>query len=153
MPPLNLSISALPGTRGIPRLRSNVLRACRLLHPPLRELSIALVDDAQIKRLHLHFLGEGSVTDVLSFPLELDRAGRVLSGEIVVCVPQARRQARRLGTTLADELLLYVLHGLLHLCGWDDRTAADFVAMHAQEDLILQRLGIGRVFAAPGEAP
>jgi probable rRNA maturation factor len=153
MPDLHLSITPNTGIANVSHLRTHLLRAHRLLHPPLRELSLALVDDAGIKRLHRRFLGNNSVTDVLSFPLEFDAAGHVTAGEIVVCVPQARRQARCLGTKPADELLLYALHGLLHLCGWDDRTAGGFAAMHAKEDSILHSLGIGRVFAAPGEAP
>ena len=45
------------------------------------------------------------------------------------------------------EVLLYALHGMLHLCGFDDRTAKDFAVMHEREDDILKKLGVGRVFA------
>lgn len=55
--------------------------------------------------------------------------------------------ARRLGHPMAHELLLYALHGLLHLSGFDDRTDSEFAAMHAREDEILTRLGVGPVFS------
>ena len=47
-----------------------------------------------------------------------------------------------------DEVLLYALHGVLHLCGYDDRTDRDFAAMHRREDEILERLGVGAIFRA-----
>jgi probable rRNA maturation factor len=109
--------------------------------------------------LHEQFLGIAGPTDVLTFPLEEDRRGRVTAGEVVVCVPEARRQAKRNGAGVERELLLYALHGMLHLCGYDDRTAAAFHTMHATEDRILTQLGVGPVFnpgppsAAPSAAP
>jgi probable rRNA maturation factor len=99
-----------------------------------------------ISRLHQRHLGIAGPTDVLTFPIETDRSGRVLFGEIYVCVPVARRRSRELGTQLQRELLLYSLHGLLHLCGFDDRTAVQYQRMHRMEDLILRRLGVGAVF-------
>jgi ssRNA-specific RNase YbeY (16S rRNA maturation enzyme) len=74
----------------------------------------------------------------------------VVAGEVVVCVPYAVRQARRSGAGVKKELLLYALHGMLHLCGFDDRTARDFAAMHEREDEILKAIGVGAVFA-PGQ--
>jgi hypothetical protein len=51
-----------------------------------------------------------------------------------------------------DELLLYAVHGMLHLCGYDDRTDRDFAAMHRREDHILSRLGVGAIFGAGATA-
>jgi probable rRNA maturation factor len=70
----------------------------------------------------------------------------VTSGEVVLCVDEAARQAAEQGHTVAEELLLYAVHGLLHLCGYDDRTPADFAVMHAREDEILTHIGVGRLF-------
>lgn len=84
---------------------------------------------------------------MLTFELDHDDQGRVTSGEVIVCLPEARRQARRLSSTLQKELLLYALHGMLHLSGFDDRTARGYQAMHRKEDQILTRLGVGPVFA------
>ena len=88
-------------------------------------------------------------TDVLTFPLETDATGHTISGEIVVCVPEARRRARENGIPLEREVLLYALHGMLHLIGYDDRTDAGFAKMHRMEDDILTKLGVGPVFRAP----
>jgi probable rRNA maturation factor len=68
----------------------------------------------------------------------------------VVCVPEARRRAAELGNPVRHELLLYALHGMLHLSGMDDRTLRQFRRMHHLEDAILRRLGVGPVFAAKG---
>ena len=95
-------------------------------------------------------MGVAGPTDVLTFPLDVDSRGRATSGEVVVCVPEARRRAREHGHPVERELLLYSLHGLLHLCGYDDRNARDFRRMHRTEDAILTQLGIGPVFR---EAP
>ena len=73
-----------------------------------------------------------------------------MAGEVVVCVPHAVRAARRSGVAARKEVLLYALHGMLHLCGFDDRTDRDFVRMHQREDDILKRLGVGAVFAREG---
>jgi len=123
------------------------LRAAhKLLGARLRELSVALVDDRKITELHARFLGIREPTDVLTFPLEVDRRGRVLAGEVVVCIPEARRRAKELRNPVRNELLLYALHGMLHLCGFDDRTAGGFARMHRMEDSLLSRLGVGPVF-------
>jgi probable rRNA maturation factor len=115
----------------------------------LNELSLALVGDRRMSALHEEFMNVAGPTDVLTFPLDVDARGRALAGEVVVCVPEARRQSKLRNVPVERELLLYALHGLLHLCGYDDRTGADFRAMHRAEDQILTRLGVGPVFAPP----
>jgi probable rRNA maturation factor len=145
---LELAISAASAASAplVPMLRRQLQRAYRLLNPPLKELSVALVGDKQMSELHHEFLGLTGPTDVLTFELEHDSCGRVTSGEIAICVPVARRQARLRGGRAEHEVLLYALHGLLHLCGFDDRTESGFHAMHRREDHILAALGIGPVF-------
>ena len=70
----------------------------------------------------------------------------MISGEVVICVPQARRAAKVHRVRVENELLLYAIHGMLHLAGFDDRTAAQYKRMHHAEDDILARLGVGPVF-------
>src|SRR6476620_5616937 len=89
-----LQISAATGARLVPFLRRNLLRAHAILKPALHEMSLALVGDARMAKLHAQFMGIAGPTDVLTFPLEEDARGRVTSGEVVVCVPEARRRAR-----------------------------------------------------------
>jgi probable rRNA maturation factor len=146
---LDLVINAQLGRAHVAFLRKHLRRAHLLLAPALEDLSLALVSDARMAELHQRFMSIAGPTDVLTFELEHDRGGNVTSGEVVVCVPEARRQARARGIELRMELLLYALHGMLHLCGFDDRTDRGFRTMHRREDDILTALGFGPVYAAP----
>ena len=143
---LVLDISASAGNVHVVHLRKHLLGAHAILKPPLRELSVALVGDARMSDLHERFLCVSGPTDVLTFPLEADARGRVTAGEVVVCVPEARRQARQGKRRVEHELLLYALHGMLHLCGYNDKTPREFRRMHRAEDMILTKLGVGPVF-------
>ena len=146
--PLKLRVKCRTGQKYVPYLREYLRQTHALLRPSLAELSLALVGDATMSRLHQQFLGMAGPTDVLTFELEHDAVGNVTSGEVAICVPEARRQARQRKGPVERELLLYALHGMLHLSGFDDRTAAGFRTMHRTEDDILTRLGVGPVFAA-----
>jgi len=142
----DLKITARAGRAHVAFLKKMLGRAHGLLRSRLRELSVALVADAQMSELHGRFMHKPSPTDVLSFPLEEDSRGRATSGEIVINVSQALRESRRRGIALQNELLLYALHGMLHLKGLDDRTDPQYRRMHALEDCILTQLGVGAVF-------
>jgi rRNA maturation RNase YbeY len=143
---LRIAITAQCGTAYAGFLRSKVRLAHGRLKSPLSELSMALVGDRQMSELHERFMSIPGPTDVLTFPIELDKKGLAISGEIVICVPEARRRAPEQGNSLSNELLLYAVHGLLHLCGYDDRTAREFEIMHRTEDDLLCDLGIGPLF-------
>jgi probable rRNA maturation factor len=150
-----VTITAETGRAFVPFLREQLRAAHRALESrikstrrlPLREMSVALVDDDRMSALHAQFMGIAGPTDVLTFPIDQDRRGRVTSGEVIVCVPQARREAKRHTIPVRHELLLYAIHGMLHLLGYDDRTARDFRTMHRTEDDILTQLGFGPVFS------
>ncbi|MGA2584837.1 MAG: rRNA maturation RNase YbeY [Tepidisphaeraceae bacterium] len=144
----DLQIHAERGERYAQFLRIQLAAAHRLLRPALSHLSIALVGSARMRRLHKVFLADGTLTDVLTFPLEFDARGQTLGGEIVICPAVALQQARHRRTPVRNELLLYALHGMLHLCGFDDKTLAGFEKMHVKEDEILTQLGVGPVFRA-----
>lgn len=107
-----------------------------------RDAVVALVDDRTIAELHERFLGEPGPTDVLSFP----------HGEIVVSGDTALREARARGIPPVHELALYVVHGALHLAGYDDRTPRGRGRMRAAERRVLAALGLGDVFGAPARA-
>jgi probable rRNA maturation factor len=134
-------------TRQSAYLRRHLAAARHLLSSGPEELSVALVDEPTMARLHRQFLGVRGPTDVLTFELDHGPENRVTSGEIVICAPYARRQAVARGVAWREELLLYALHGLLHLSGHDDRTRSGFDRMHRAEDMILSKLGIGPVFS------
>jgi probable rRNA maturation factor len=108
-------------------------------------ISIALVDDRSIHAVNRRHLGHDSPTDVISFRFS-DPGEPVLTGELVVSTEHALTVARRVGTDPWAELALYVVHGLLHLCGYDDLAASDVVAMRRREGEILSREGLLNTF-------
>lgn len=94
-------------------------------------LSVAVVDDATIRPINAEFLGHDYATDVLSFSLEDD--GRRLEGEVIVSAETAIANAADYGSRPGEELLLYVVHGVLHLVGYNDKTEADAAEMRRAE--------------------
>ena len=96
--------------------------------PDLREISVWLVSDRRMARLHQQFLGQTGTTDVLTFQ----------HGEVFISVETARRHARRFGNSLVRELHLYIIHGLLHLHGFDDRTQSGARRMNRAQEKILR---------------
>jgi probable rRNA maturation factor len=95
------------------------------------QISVAVVDDVTIAKLHERFLSDPDPTDVLSFLME--RSPKVLEGEVVVSADTAQAAAPRYGHTAEDELLLYVIHGTLHLVGYDDSTPRMRAVMQRKE--------------------
>jgi probable rRNA maturation factor len=119
------------------RLARAVARALSALGRPGGTVDVAIVEDAEIRRMNTQYRGIGRRTDVLAFPLEAPDAAGQLLGQIVVSADTARRQARRLGIPLALELDLLVTHGTLHLVGYDDRDPIEADLMHRRERDIL----------------
>jgi probable rRNA maturation factor len=111
-------------------------------------ISVAVVDDAAISRLNEEFLGHRGPTDVLSFVLE--RGDGFLDGEVVASAETALRTAPRYGWSAAEELLLYVVHGVLHLAGYDDATPTQRATMRSRETEYLAGLGIRAHHKAEG---
>lgn len=99
---------------------------------PAGDLSVAFVGDKEIAKVHAEFMDDPTVTDVITFigepnPLE------PFAGEIVINVDQARRAGPEHGQTARAELLLYLVHGWLHLAGYRDKKPAEAKAMRAAE--------------------
>ena len=94
----------------------------------LSEIFIWLISDRRMALLHRQFLGQSGATDVLTFQ----------HGEIFISVDTARRHARAFGNSLPRELELYIVHGLLHLHGFDDRTPAEVRKMKKAQEKILR---------------
>jgi probable rRNA maturation factor len=93
----------------------------------LREIFVWLISDRRMSRLHRQFLGKSGLTDVLTFQ----------HGEIFISVAAAKRHARAFGNSLTRELQLYIVHGLLHLNGFDDRTQPGARRMEKMQAKIL----------------
>ena len=93
----------------------------------LRNVFVWLISDRRMSRLHRAFLGKSGPTDVLTFQ----------HGEIFISVATAKRHARAFGNSLTRELQLYIVHGLLHLNGFDDRTQPGARIMEKMQAKIL----------------
>lgn len=108
------------------------------------DLSIVIGDDSLLHKLNKKYLNVNAPTDVLSFPsgeVDPDTQSYYL-GDIVISLPRADEQASTAGHALADELQLLVVHGTLHLLGYDHLKIADKKAMQAAQDKILSKLDI-----------
>ena len=113
------------------------------VHPDT-ELGVSLVDESAIERLHIEWMNEPGVTDVLSFPMDELRPGRPdaqtpagLLGDVVICPQVAGEQAEAAGHDLATEMNILLTHGMLHLLGFDHATPAEEAEMFGlQRDLV-----------------
>jgi probable rRNA maturation factor len=103
------------------------------------DLEVGLVDEKTISELHRDFLQDASATDVITFDLGVTPAGEGIAA-IAVCVPVAARYAARYRAPLREELQRLVIHGVLHLLGFDDHTAAGKKRMRYQENKLLRPL-------------
>jgi probable rRNA maturation factor len=101
-----------------------------------REVHVSVVDDREIRRLHARYLGRRRATDVIAFNLEGPGQSPLL-GEVIISADTAVRQSRRVGVPVSLEIDLLLVHGMLHLAGWDDHTAAEARRMHEREREIL----------------
>jgi rRNA maturation RNase YbeY len=99
------------------------------------EVALVLTDDRRLSDLHARFMGIDENTDVMTFPF--DPAGPARGGEIVVSVERAAEQAAEHGQTAAGEVEFLLVHGLLHLCGWDDLMPSAREAMLARQSGLL----------------
>jgi probable rRNA maturation factor len=105
------------------------------------KVSLAFVDDATIAGLNKRFLDHDGPTDVLTFPLSRPGAKK-LEGEVVMGAEVAVREAAERGHDPNTELCLYVIHGVLHLCGYDDGTPKGAAAMRRKEREYLRQLNL-----------
>lgn len=110
------------------------------------EIGVLLVDDRRIAAVHRRWLGVPGPTDVITFDLSPGKVGPlqagVLAGDIVVSTETARRMARAVGWTPRQEVAYYLIHGVLHLTGYDDHTPADRRAMRARERAVMKACGL-----------
>jgi probable rRNA maturation factor len=115
---------------------------------PALEISLLVTDDEQLRDLNRRFLGNDAATDVLSFPAgEIDPDSQALYlGDVALSLPRAMAQAEMGGHSLQSELQLLVVHGVLHLLGYDHATAAQKEAMWEVQAGILSQLGSPLLF-------
>lgn len=104
------------------------------------DLGVYLVRAAEIQRLNESFLQHEGSTDVITFDYADPAQPDLIHGEIFICVDEAVTQARRFRTTWQAELVRYLIHGVLHLSGYDDRRSSDRRKMKRAEDRLLREL-------------
>jgi len=105
--------------------------------PLTAQVGFAFVNEAEIIDLHERYLGDATRTDILTFPDAPDNA----SGEIAICVPVAADNAIELETSTVREAAFLVVHGLLHLLGWNDESDQSRSAMLTRQDALLDQWG------------
>jgi probable rRNA maturation factor len=111
-----------------------------LIAQPQFELCVHLVAASEMTRLNRDFLGHDGSTDVITFNLAETSQREFLYGEIFICLDDARAQARRFHTTWQSELVRYLLHGVLHLLGYEDSKIAARRKMKRKENSLLRDL-------------
>lgn len=134
-------------------------------------VGVALVDNATIRRLNREYLDHGFDTDVLSFLLEsevldpaaraaaeaegsnLRGAGRRIEGEVIVSTEMAVERAAEFDWSPGDETLLYLVHGLLHLIGYDDLSDAEKQQMRSRERALLKRWNLVPRYGGDARTP
>jgi len=107
------------------------------------ELSFAVVNDDRMRAVNRDMLGHDYATDVLSFPMD---EAPVLRGDVLLSADTARREAASRGHPAYDELMLYAVHGVMHLLGYDDHNRTDRARMRRAERRALAALGLPAVF-------
>lgn len=107
------------------------------------ELGILLVGDQRMKSLNHRYRGKDRTTDVLAFAMrEAPHASAGLLGDVVIAVPTAVRQAKEGGRSLDEELTVLLVHGILHLCGYDhERSEQEARRMQRRERMVLRSIG------------
>lgn len=116
-----------------------IRKALKMLPFPPSKFKVSLVylNDAEISELNRRYLHKEGPTDVLAFPMEKD------FGEVIVSAETAWNEAKERGIAPMGEILLYTIHGILHLLGYDDKSDEEAREMHAIEKDIITRSGYG----------
>ncbi|MFK7790064.1 MAG: rRNA maturation RNase YbeY [Phycisphaeraceae bacterium] len=171
---IHVEVVAHTDVAGVPIdrwLDHHVCRAIELCEVKQAQLNLVIVADEEMAELHEQYTGVAGTTDVLTFDLTENTAAAPAEGgsppgsndprpgsndppsnpttieaDIILCLDEAKRQAADRGHEPRQELLLYAIHGLMHLLGEDDHNDDDYQRMHAREDALLQQLGFGPLF-------
>jgi len=101
-----------------------------LIKLKIPEISVVLICDAKMRNLNKRYKNKDRVTDVLAFDY----------GEVIICPPQAKRQAKELGHSLKKELGILLIHGILHLAGQKDIKKKDFDKINKKQEEIWQKI-------------
>jgi probable rRNA maturation factor len=109
---------------------------------PTAQLSLSLVGKTRMRRLNRKYRGRDYPTDVLAFPMEsMGEQTEIFLGDVVICLPVAIGQASRFGNSADQEILRLLIHGTLHLLGYDhEQSSRDATRMQRKERTIVKKL-------------
>ncbi len=105
-------------------------KTLKILKIKISEISLVLIGGAGIRVLNRKYRGRNKITDVLAFDY----------GEIIICLSQAKRQAKKIGHSLKKELAILLIHGILHLAGYNDKTKRGYNKMLNKQKEVCQKI-------------
>jgi probable rRNA maturation factor len=141
LPTLSLAVQYAAGGADLPT-RAQARRWLRRALERPAAITLRFVDEAEGRALNATYRGRDYATNVLTFVYSEPGARAALAGDIVVCVPVVHREAARQRRRVAAHFAHLVIHGALHLQGYDHETAADAARMEMRETAILGKFGI-----------
>ena len=118
-------------------LKNLVKKICNFLNLNKGYLSLVFADNEVVKELNRRYLKKNNPTDVLAFDLTDNFQPQELSAEVIISVEKAEENSKIFSTDLREELLLYIIHGLLHLSGFEDKTSLQKKEMRKKEKEII----------------
>lgn len=104
------------------------------------EVGVAIIAEEAMTRMNEGYLRHNGSTDVITFDYKDAARPRCLAGEIFICLDEALIQSKRFRVTWQNELVRYIVHGILHLCGFDDKTSGARRKMKREENRLMRRL-------------
>lgn len=120
-------------------VRSWLLKCAKSEKQTISELNYIFCSDNYLKKINKQFLNHNYFTDVITFPTSAPNA-KTISGDIFISIDRVRDNSKTYGVRVNDELHRVMVHGLLHLCGYGDKTAAEEKVMREKEGFYLERM-------------
>jgi probable rRNA maturation factor len=127
------------------------LENCLLTLAPECEISVTYCDDAAITQLNAQWRGKNAPTNVLSFPTPGLLEEKQLLGDIIIAYQTVTREAKEFGRPLSNYIGHMLIHGVLHLVGYDHETDAEAETMENLERIIALKMGLGDPYESEGE--
>ena len=125
-------------------LQQHAAKALLCLKKPSSSIAVLVINDDEMAELHQKHSGIEGTTDVLTF--DNGSSSDAIIADIAVCVDVANRESKNRGHSLQHELLLYIVHGVLHCCGFDDCDKESHRKIHAEENRVLAAIGVGEIW-------
>ena len=155
--PVSIQVSVRSVTVGRTRVLNLAQAVLNCIGESSADMSVSFVGDRRMRRLNRQYRHKDRSTDVLAFAFREARAPHRFNrsaahlGDVVIALPTAQRQARAAHRSVEEEIVALLIHGVLHLCGYDhERSVHEALRMHRKERQVRRRLGeIARFVRAP----